>query len=348
MHTLVANALSYRRSLSRRWQWVLLLLLAVGGLTALSVGPAGWDWRLSFAWLFPSSEFPGITPLQLDVVTALRLPRFLLAVAVGGILAQCGAVTQALCRNPLADPPLLGVSAGAAVCAMGLIALGPRLGFTPGPWLAVAAFAGALGATFLVYLLSSSEGRVRVLTLLLAGVAVNALATSLIGLFSFYADDSSLRLMNYWSLGSLAGAGWNSLGYGLPFLVLSSVLLFLRRRAINMLLLGEAEARYLGVDVKKLKLEIVVLVALGVAAAVSMTGIIGFVGLVVPHIVRLLVGPDLQRLMPLSIIMGGLVLLLSDGLARVLVAPAELPVGIVTAILGAPFFIYLLRRQRGD
>lgn len=337
----------YRQKQSTRWQWGLMATLLAFGLFTLSAGPAGWDWRLSFAWMLPDVNFSGITQLQLNVVTEIRLPRFLLAVAVGAVLAQCGSATQALCRNPLADPPLLGVSAGAAVCAMGMIALGPKLGVAVDALLAPAAFIGALVATFLVYLLSSSQGKIQVLTLLLAGVAINALAQAFIGLFSFYADDNSLRLMNYWSLGSLAGASWGSLMYGLPFLAICTLMLFFKRKEINMLLLGESEARYLGVNVKKLKLEIVVLVALGVGGAVSLTGMIGFIGLVVPHIARMLVGPDLKHLMPVSMIMGSLVLLMSDALARTIVAPSELPIGIVTALLGAPFFIYLLRKQGG-
>ncbi|MGB0894106.1 MAG: FecCD family ABC transporter permease [Parashewanella sp.] len=329
----------------RIWQGVFIALLIVLSITSLGFGPAGWDWKLAFAWMVPDS-FSQFNELQFNVVTQIRLPRFCLALLVGMTLAQTGAATQALCRNPLADPSIIGVSSGAAVMAVAVISLGPKFGLNTEVILPYAAFAGALTVTYLVYRLSKSGRDIQITTLLLAGVAINALSFALIGLMSFYADDSSLRLINYWTMGSLGGANWNSLLQSLPLLIIAITGLHLHKKQLNILLLGESEARYLGVNTTLLKRKIVVFTAIGVGAAVALTGMIGFVGLVVPHIARLLVGPNINRMMPLCMLIGCLVLLFSDWLARILVIPAELPIGIITAILGAPLFVYLLIQQR--
>jgi len=321
-----------------------LMLLLCAALT-LSSGPVMSDWRLALAWWWPM-EFGGISDLHIEVVTQIRLPRLLLALLVGGVLAQCGTATQTLCRNPLADPGLIGISAGAAVAALMVISLGPQLGFQGPLWVSGGAFLGALGTTLLVYKLAGSAGQTSVATLILAGVAINALAFAIIGLLSYFADDDALRLMTFWQMGSLAGTSWQQLPFGLLCMGLSALMLFVRRRAINALLLGERQARYLGVDVRRLKREMILWVALGVGGAVALTGIIGFVGLVIPHISRLLVGADIKRLMPISMLLGAAVLTFSDWLARMLVSPAELPIGIITALVGAPFFLYLLLRQK--
>lgn len=336
-----------QRKMVFSYQIALVALLIAAAVITLGYGPAGWDWRLAFAWLSPQS-FDEFSQLQLNVVTQIRLPRFCLAVLIGMALANTGAATQALCRNPLADPSIIGVSSGAAVMAVSAIAFAPALGFSADAWLPYFAFVGALVVTLIVYKLSMQGNQINVTTLILIGVAINALCFALIGLVSFYADDSALRLINYWTMGSLAGAGWSSLLKGLPLLLVALVGLYLLREKINLLLLGESEARYLGIDIVRLKGQIVLLTALGVGAAVSLTGLVGFVGLVVPHITRLLVGANMSNLLLVCGLIGALMMLVADWFARNLVTPAELPIGIVTAMIGAPIFVYLLYRQQRE
>lgn len=326
------------------WLTGLFSLLILVSIIALSFGPAGWDLRLAVAWLAPN-YFTDISSLQISVVSDIRLPRLCLALLVGAVLAQTGASTQALCRNPLADPSIIGVSSGAAVMAVAMIAFAPVLGFSAETYLPYGAFAGALVVTLLVYHFAKTESGIQVISLILVGVAINALAFALIGLFSFYADDSSLRLISYWTMGSIAGATWSSLLQALPLLAISLIGLYLKRAQISLLLLGESEARYLGVDINRLKNQVVIYVAIGVGTAVALTGLVGFVGLVIPHLARILVGSNMKVMFPVSVLLGSLVLLISDWLARTVVTPAELPIGIVTAIIGAPLFIWLLRRQ---
>ncbi|MCH2088387.1 MULTISPECIES: FecCD family ABC transporter permease [unclassified Pseudoalteromonas] len=328
-------------------KWIVLCVLSIAALSLLSIGfgPAGWDWRLAIAWLAPE-HFTQFDPLQINVVTQIRLPRFMLAVMIGLVLAQTGTATQALCRNPLADPSIIGISSGAAVIAVAFIALGAKFDFQADKYLPYAAFLGALSVTLFVYLIAKQAGQVNVTTLILVGVAVNALAFALIGLLSFYADDSALRLINYWTMGSLGGATWANLNQALPLLLISAIGLWYLKEPMNCLLLGESQAQYLGINTQTLKFQIIILVALGVGASVAMTGLIGFVGLVVPHIARLMVGPHLRVMMPLCMLLGIIVLLLSDWLARTLVMPAELPIGIITALLGAPLFIYLILKSK--
>lgn len=324
---------------------LLLLAILLCAVLALSSGAVLTDWRLAFAWWWPFAT-PPFTELQLKVVTELRLPRLLLGLMVGAVLAQAGCAMQTLCRNPLADPSLIGIAGGAAMLALLVIALGPQLGLTGHYWVSAAAFSGALITSLLVYQLSRSSSGVNVATLLLCGVAINALAAAVIGLLSFYASDDALRLMSFWQMGSLAAVTWQPLPLAFLSLGLCSALLWYRRKALNLLLLGEQQARYLGVNVRRLKRELIVLVALGVGAAVALTGIIGFIGLVMPHIARLLVGAAIPRLMPVAMLLGALVLALADLLARMALPPAELPIGIITALLGAPFFLYLLLQQK--
>ncbi|MGB0662374.1 MAG: FecCD family ABC transporter permease [Pontibacterium sp.] len=290
------------------------------------------------------SELSALSQFQQVVVTELRLPRVLLAIAVGGILAQCGAVIQGLFRNPLADPGIIGVSSGAAVGAIVAIVVFPAAW---GLWtLPVSAFVGGLATTFLVYRLAQSQGGTSILILLLAGVAISALAGSIIGFLSYFADDQSLRSLSVWQMGALTAADPANITLAFVTLALLTFAFMRHAQALNALLLGEAEARHLGIDVERLKRRLVVLAAIGVGVAVSCTGIIGFVGLVVPHLVRLTLGPNHHYLLPLSALLGALLLVLSDLLARVLVQPAELPVGLVTVLIGAPFFLVLLLQQR--
>lgn len=281
-----------------------------------------------------------LSDYQQAIIVELRLPRTLLAVLVGVMLAQCGAVMQGLFRNPLADPGIIGVSSGAAVGAVIAIYLSPPAE----TWWTVpaAAFAAGLICSLLIYQLASGPLVTSVLVLLLAGIAVSALAGSIIGLITYVADDTRLRDLTLWQLGSFAAADDTRVGLAL----VTSLLLFVRFQlsaaALNALLLGESEARHLGIDVERKKRELIILVALGVGLAVACAGIIGFVGLVVPHIVRTLAGPDHRMLLPLAALTGGILMLTADIVSRLVIQPAELPVGLLTALMGAPFFILLL------
>lgn len=284
------------------------------------------------------------------ILSQIRMPRTLLGLAVGMVLALCGVAMQGLFRNPLADPGLVGVSSGAALGASVAIVGGAAFGGLPeafAPYLLSAcAFVGGLLVTALVYRLGRRDGQTNVATMLLAGIALTALAGAAIGLFTYLADDATLRTLTFWNLGSLNGASYARLW---PLLLATlAVALWLprRARALNALLLGESEARHLGFDVERLKRELVFCTALGVGAAVAAAGLIGFIGLVVPHLMRLLVGPDHRLLLPASALAGASLLLLADLVSRLALAPAELPIGIVTALIGAPFFLYLLMRGR--
>lgn len=284
------------------------------------------------------------------ILGQIRLPRTLLGLAVGGVLALSGVAMQGLFRNPLADPGLVGVSSGAALGAAIAIVGGAAFGGLPevmGPYLlSLCAFIGGLGVTAVVYRLGRRNGQTNVAVMLLAGIALTALAGSAVGLFTYLADDATLRTLTFWNLGSLNGASYARLW---PLLIVTvGVALWLPRRAnaLNALLLGESEANHLGIDVEGLKRELVFCTALGVGAAVAAAGMIGFIGLVVPHLVRLLAGPDHRVLLPASVLAGATLLLFADLIARLALAPAELPIGIVTAFLGAPFFLYLLMRGR--
>lgn len=286
-----------------------------------------------------------------DVLFAIRLPRVLLGVLVGAGLGLSGASMQGIFRNPLVDPGLLGISTGAALGAVASIVLGakivPGIPQTVAPYvLPAAAFVGALVAITAVERISRVGGRTVVSTLLLAGIAVNALASALTGLFMYLSNDAQLRTITFWSLGSLGGATSRTVLATAVFLGAPLLLLVRYGRSLNALLLGEAEASHLGIDVERTKRTMVVLVALIVGSAVAVAGVLGFVGLVVPHLLRLVVGPDHRQLLPGSALLGASLLLGADAVARTSVSSSELPLGIVTASLGTPFFIALLLRER--
>ena len=291
-------------------------------------------------------------PVQETVLLSIRLPRACLGVLVGAALAVAGAALQGLFRNPLADPGLIGVSTGAALAAALVIVLGGSLflGLSAGLrdlLLPLAAFAGGLATTLLVYRIASREGRTEVATMLLAGIALNAIAGAAIGLLIFVSDDRALRDLNFWLLGSLGGVTWDRLALAAPLMLAPMLALPFLARPLNGLLLGEVEALHLGFDVERIKRAVVLLAALAVGASVALTGVIGFVGLVVPHLVRLTLGPDHRLLLPAALLLGAALLLLADLLARTVVLPAELPIGILTSCVGGPFFLWLLLRRRG-
>lgn len=323
------------------------LLLFVVTLTSLTQGAMTIPLRdslLTLADALLGSRAAELADYQRAVILELRLPRTLLAILIGAILAQSGAAMQGLFRNPLADPGIIGVSAGAAVGAVLAIYLS-----TPNQsWWAVplGAFAAGLATSLLIYKLAQGANGTSVFILLLAGIAISAMAGALIGFVTYLSDDTRLRDLSLWQMGSLASADSTRVWVAAAAFVLLALRLQKHAAALNTLLLGEPEARHLGIDVESLKRELIVLVALGVGLAVSAAGIIGFVGLVVPHFIRMLAGPSHHSLLPLSALCGGLLLLIADIGARLLLAPAELPVGILTALLGGPFFVLLLVQQR--
>ena len=290
------------------------------------------------------------TDRQESVLLAIRLPRVLLGLAVGAGLAVSGAVLQALFKNPLADPALIGVSSGASLAVAIFIVFGETFAaaflLTNKTFLLpIAAFAGGLAATVLVYRLGKRRSGLDAATMLLAGIAVNAFVGAGIGLMSFAATDAQLRNITFWSLGSLAGATWSNVALAVPLILLAVFLILRLSRQLNVLLLGEAEARHLGVNVGRLKWQAIALVALAVGAGVSVTGAIGFVGLVVPHLLRLTTGSDHRFLLVNSALLGANLLLAADLLARTILIPAEVPIGIITALIGAPFFMWLLFKK---
>jgi iron complex transport system permease protein len=341
------NATALRRAPLRPFALLLAAALLAAALLSLTYGAVSVPaipGLLAISDALLGLRWSSLELYERAVIVELRLPRTLLAMLVGAMLAQSGAVMQGLFRNPLADPGIVGVSAGAALGAVLAIFLLPVASL---PWaLPAAAFAGGLLTTVLVYLLARDSQGTSVVLLLLAGVAVSALSGAAIALVSYLSDDERLRDISLWQMGSLSRGG----GQLIPALAVVGTAIALRfqyrARALNALLLGEAEARHLGIAVERLKLELILLVALGVGLAVAACGVIGFVGLVVPHMLRLLSGPDFRSLLPLAALAGALLLLVADSVSRVLLAPAELPVGIVTALMGAPFFVLLLLRVR--
>ncbi len=286
----------------------------------------------------------GYTAQQAAVLWNIRLPRVVLGLLVGGGLASAGATLQGVFRNPLADPGLIGVSSGAAVGAVGAILLGiTAFGAFVLP---LAAFGGGLIATLVVYGLARHGGRADVATLLLTGIAVNAICGAATGFLIFLASDAQLRSIVFWSFGSLGGATWSATLAVAPLIVGGTLLLPRWARALNLLSLGEREARHLGVETERVRLLLIVLTALVTGAAVAVCGTIGFVGLVVPHLLRLIAGPDHRTLLPASALGGAALLTLADFFARTVAAPVEIPLGVVTALVGGPFFLWLLCRAR--
>lgn len=284
------------------------------------------------------------TVQQEAVLLAIRLPRVVLAALIGAGLAVSGATLQGVFRNPLADPSVIGVSAGAALGAVAVIVLGLRqLGLFTLP---VAAFAGGFITTLLIYRLARHGGRTEVTTLLLVGIAVEAFLGAMTGFLTFLATDPQLRSIVFWRMGGLAASTWPSVLAVAPFLLIGILLLPTLARALNLLVLGEAEAQYLGVATERIRLTAIALSALAVGSSVAAAGIVGFVGLVTPHLLRLVIGPDHRMLLPASALGGACLLLVADLAARTVVVPAELPLGIVTAAAGAPFFLYLILRTR--
>jgi len=329
----------------------LLLLFIVAALVAATIGAAGIPFSRLLAVLGMTAGDPALVARDSLILWSIRIPRIALAGLVGAMLAAAGTIMQGLFRNPLADPGLVGVSAGGALAAASTIVLGDKLlpayGIKlPFELLPIAAFIGALTTTVILYRIATREGRTSIATFLLAGLAVGALAMAGVGLLVFMADDRQLRDITFWTLGSLSGATWGKTATIAPVLGLLVLAVPFIARGLDLLVLGEAEAFHMGVEVEKLKRIAIVLTAAATGAAVSVAGVIGFVGIVVPHLLRLVIGPGHRLLLPASLLFGAVLMLIADTFARTIVSPAELPVGIVTAVVGAPFFLALLLRQR--
>jgi iron complex transport system permease protein len=314
-----------------------MLILFCLTLLSLRAGAVDVSWSDFFALI--SGRETG-DPILQTVLFELRLPRVLFAIIVGGALALSGAVMQALFRNPLAEPTLIGISSGASLGAVAALLFGFGSVLATG----LAGFTGAMVATVAAYLVGRRMPGVA--GLLLAGIAINAFALSVVSLLITFTSDTQFRSFAFWSLGSLTRASWSSLVWLLPWSVLLSLWLVLRWRVLNALLLGEREAQHLGFDLKRVRLELIFGICLLVGPLVAVTGGIAFIGLVMPHVVRLWLGADHRLLLPMSWMGGAAALLLADGLARLVLMPAELPVGVITSLVGGPFFLWLLLSRR--
>ncbi|NPV52601.1 MAG: iron chelate uptake ABC transporter family permease subunit [Firmicutes bacterium] len=280
------------------------------------------------------------------IILSVRLPRVVLAALVGMSLAVAGTTFQGLFKNPMADPYVIGVSSGAALGACVAILTSLDLNFLGVGAVPAFAFVGALAAVAVVYRLACRGNRVPVTTLLLSGIAVGSFLSAIVSLLVFFSGQQ-LHQVTFWLMGGFSARGWDYVKICLPYMAVGSIVISIFARDLNALVLGEEPAQHLGVDVERVKGILLLTASLLTAAAVSVSGLIGFVGLIVPHICRIIAGPDHRTLLPAAALMGALFLVGSDTLARVVVAPNELPVGIVTALFGGPFFIYLLHRKGG-
>ena len=338
---LVKNLLRFTNSSQIYLLGALLIAFLLAFLASISLG----SFNFSVLELFNSSK----TSLHATVLYEIRIPRVILAAFVGASLGLSGASLQGLFRNPLADPGLIGVSAGAALGASIIIVLGSSLfpGFIFGAFiLPIAAICGAALVISLLYVFTRGFGYQGITYMLLVGIAVNAFASVGIGILTYISSDSELRGLTFWTMGSFGGASWYLI---LPAIVVISLSMFWMipsSRKLDLLQLGEPEAYRLGVDVKKLKYKVIISSAITVGVSVSLSGMIGFVGLVVPHLVRLLGGVNHNYLLPGSALLGAGLMMSADLLSRILVQPAELPVGLITSAIGAPFFLWLIFRIR--
>jgi iron complex transport system permease protein len=324
---------------------ILFLLLALSIVGCALIGPVALDLKRALANLFAANA-------DAEILFRTRLPRVLLGVAIGGGMAACGVVLQAMLRNPLACPQMLGVSGGASLGGiLGLIFfpnwLLPLAGGLLGEisWVPLAAFAGALGSMVLVYRFSLFHGRLHSYHLLLSGVIFNSFVAALIMFLNSIVDFYQAQGLLFWLMGSLSTRAYLTVAFIFAYVLLGFFWLWAKGLPLNLITLGEESAAHLGVEVASVQRQIFIASSLMIGAMVSVSGMIGFVGLMIPHVMRLIVGSDHRLLLPASFLAGGIFLAWADTLARVLLAPAELPVGIVTAFFGGPFFLFLLYRE---
>lgn len=296
---------------------------------------------------------PEVSLSEKYVIWDVRMARIVMAILIGSILAVSGTVMQGMFKNPLATPDLIGITAGATLMAAITIVLGSYFKeylpeFIQLSLLSIAAFIGALVTTFAVYRISTTQGKTNVVIMLLSGVAISALGFAVVGFLIYLSKDEQLRDLTFWNLGSLGGATWTKNGILVLVLIISYCVLINKGKALNAMMLGEKDAQHLGIPVEKIKKQIVVLTALMVGACVAFSGTIGFVGLIVPYILRLIFKSNYQIILPLAAVMGSILLLVADSFSRTVVAPSEIPIGVITAFLGAPVFIAILIRFKNS
>lgn len=357
-----------RTEIAKFVTYILVVLLIIVAAFALSSGAADVDFEDVITYIMaPFRKFNvtgsaiindtvngtvNVIGFEQIIIETIRLPRVIMGILIGASLAVSGAIMQGLFRNPLADPGIVGVTAGAGLGAVTFIVLGagvlaPIVSFFGIFHIPIAAFFGGLASTFILYRVSTRNGRTSVATMLLAGIALGAMAGAFTGLLVYWADDQQLRDLTFWGLGSLAGATWTKIFSIAPIILPVILLAPFMARGLNAMTLGEATAQHLGINVQVFKRIAIIAVAAATGASVAASGGIGFVGIVVPHILRLWIGPDHKYLLPSCALLGAIMILLSDTIARQIVAPAELPIGIITAVIGAPFFLWILLRKRG-
>ncbi|TKD26223.1 iron ABC transporter permease [Rhodobacter capsulatus] len=321
----------------------LLCTLVLAAAASLSLGASG---------LLPWEPLTrDLSPIETAILLDIRLPRLIMGALVGAALAVSGALMQGLFRNPLADPGLVGVGAGAGLGAVAAIVLGGLLPAAfraaTGPYVVpLAAFAGGWAAVLILARIASLRGQTSIATLLLAGIVLGALAGAVTGILIYLADDNQLRDLTFWGLGSLAGANWLKLTAAAPILLAGLAAAPFLARGLDAMALGEAVAQHMGVPVERVKRGAILSVAAMTGAAVAVSGGIGFLGIVVPHILRLAIGPSHRLLLPLSALFGAALLIAADTVARLVVAPSELPIGIIMALIGAPVFLWILLARR--
>ena len=326
----------------------ILIVLVVSFIINISIGA----FNLQFSEILETLIHPSENIINTKVLVDIRLPRIFLGILVGIAFGVSGTMMQTLFRNPLADPSIIGVSAGASAGVVLFMMLGSFLPllFTKGVLsyfsLPLSAFIGAIITIAAIYKLASIYNKVAVTIMLLAGIAINSLLGALIGLFSYVSTDEELRSFTFWTMGSLANVEMINITVILPIVTFVCIFAMNKRVELNLLLLGEDEAKNVGVNTEKLKKQLIICVSLAIGASVAFCGIIGFVGLVVPHISRYIVGSNHKYLLPLSALLGAFILIWADAIARSIISPAELPIGIITAILGAPFFLFLLMKNK--
>jgi len=332
---------------------ILLIILLASFVLGISIGavsiPPSEVVKIIFSHIpgLDSYLTAGLLPEHETIIMTMRFPRVIIAALVGAGLALAGATFQGLFRNPMADPYVIGVSSGAALGAVCSILVQSLWDIPIRFGIPAFAFVFAVATIFLVYNLARVGGKVPVMTLLLSGIAVNSLLSALVSFCMFFSGNQ-LHKVVFWLLGGFSGRGWDYVYIFLPYGIVGSTVIFIYARELNAMLLGEEPAQHLGIEVEQVKRHLLIAAALLTGACVSVSGLIGFVGLVIPHIVRMLFGPDHRTLLPAVALIGAAFLLVADVLARVVIAPGELPVGIVTALVGGPFFIYLLRRQKNS
>ena len=333
-----------------------LFLLAIISLVSTTIGPVKISILQIIDILFESINIntnlssSEISQAFKTVVIDIRLPRILMGIIVGIALGISGAILQGLFRNPLIDPGFIGVSSGAAIGAMFVIMFSQLIAIENNFYvqflLPVFAMSGGLSTTILVYKMSQMSGKTNIMAMLLSGIAVNAFSGSIIGFLVYRASDMELRSFTFWTLGSLDNSNWLIVSIAFVAILVPIIVSFKLRKKLDIFMLGDAEAGYLGLNIEKLKKRIIFISALMVGVTVAFCGMIGFIGLVTPHLVRLIMGPSHKTLIFGSAILGAIILILADFISRIIIAPAQLPIGIITSALGAPFFLWLIVSQK--